>query len=448
MGKAKNKEDERDQLCIKLYETITSGKLTNAQIKNLIYEFQIKHNFYETHGLFVFEFIWWACRNDQRDEATRLFVDIFYDDLRKNARINPEYAIPVLACMLVGLHDIVTIRLIIGKRGPEDELYGRLFFDSEHDYPLLIVGETGTSKQLFARAIHLMGSRNRKPFTEVNCAAIPENMLETELFGHEKGAFTGADKKKVGLLESARDGIIFLDEIGKMPIHLQAKILKTVDDNEFRRLGGNDVLTINARFIAAIQPDDLRNKMLPDLKYRFRYPDTLHIPTLRERIRINPHGVIESAYNEAKRTMKLNEDFTVADWTVSLLSKYNYKGNYRELRVILEAGMRSALKDKRTEILPEDVIDILRADTDARYDEAIDLDTIKLKDIIEYAENEKKAILEKKVSAILRSGKDIKTVLSEEGLSEKDYQNFRKKFKTITGKGFNDVSSKQLAATR
>lgn len=433
----KEKNEERDQIRKRLFETITAGKLNNNEIKKQIFSTQIKEKPFDTHELFVLDFLCWAIDNGKRNEATNIFINVLYEDLRKNERQPPQYMIPIFACLLAGLHDIIRIRMRIGERGPDDELYSRLFFDAEHDYPLLIVGETGTSKQLFARAIHLMGNRNNKPFVEVNCAAIPDNMLESELFGYEKGAFTGADKLKTGLLESARDGILFLDELGKMPIRLQSKILKVIDDNKFRRLGGNDERTTNAKFIAAIQPNDLKEKILPDLKYRFRYPDTFNVPTLRERLQIDPVGVIESTYKEAKRTMKLTEDFTISDWTFSLLSKFSYEGNFRELRVILEAGMRAALKDKRTEILPIDVINLMKADTGVESEEAsIGLDAIKLRDIFDYAENVKKSILEKKVSAILKSGKRIKTILSEEGLSKKDYQNFRKKFQTITGKGF------------
>jgi transcriptional regulator with AAA-type ATPase domain len=205
-------------------------------------------------------------------------------------------------------------------------------------------------------------------------------------------------------------------------------------------LGESDERTINARFIAAIQPGDLKEKILPDLKYRFRYPDTINVPTLYKRMQINPHGVIESAFTEAKRTMGFKEDFTIPDETVSLLSKFDYEGNFRQLRVILEAGMRAALKDKRTEILEKDVINFLRADTEAQYKEDVtDLDAIKLKDIFDYAENIKIGIIKRKVAGMLRSGKDIKTTLSGEGLNNKDYQNYRKKFKTMTGKGFSDM---------
>lgn len=434
------KEKVQDQLCEKVFDTITGGTLSSDQVRNYILDTQIKEKLFDTYESFIIDFLFWAVEHGKQNKAEKLFVNIFYGDLKENIRVPFKYAIPLFACLLVGLHDIITIRMIVGARGPEDELYARLFFDSERDYPLLIVGETGTSKQLFARAVHLMGNRNKKPFQEINCAAIPEELLESELFGHEKGAFTGANKQKKGLLELAGDGIIFLDELGKMSIRLQAKILKAIDDKTFRRLGGDDEHKINARFIAAAQPNDLKKKILPDLKYRLRYPDIIKTQTVYERMQINAHGVIESALIVAKREMGFEEDFTIPDETVSLLSKYEYKGNFRQLRVILEAGMREALRDKRTEILKKDVIDILRADKEAQYKEdAIDIDAIKLKDIFDYAENIKIEIIEQKIAGILRSGKEIKTVLSGEGLNDKGYQNFRKKFKTMTGKGFSDL---------
>jgi transcriptional regulator with PAS, ATPase and Fis domain len=435
-----SEERDRDQLCEKVYREITQKSKGSNDVKPKILEILEKGKSPLHYETFTSDWIFWATEKGKRKEGKDFFINIIYDDFINNEKL--RQSIPILACLLEGLTDMVTISITDGKSDTEYKLLSRLFFESERNYELLIVGETGTSKQLFARAIHLMGNRNKKPFQEINCAGIPDTMLESELFGYEKGAFTGAVKQKQGLLELAGDGTIFLDELGKMPKNLQVKILKTIQDKSFRRLGGSASIPINARFIAAIQPDDL-NEITPDLKYRLGYPGTtIQVPTLNERLLINPRGVIQSAWMEARQMMGLEEECPnpFNDSTVSLLSKHHYKGNFRELCSILVSGIRSAMMDKRAEILPIDISDILLANKEENFkrDES-KLDSIMLKDIYDYAENEKKAILEKKVSAILKSGKDIKTALSEEGLNKKDYQNFRKKFKTMTGKGFSDM---------
>ena len=151
---------------------------------------------------------------------------------------------------------------------------------------MLITGESGTGKELVARAIHQHGPRAHAPFLALNCAAIPENLLESELFGHEKGAFTGADRRRIGKFEQCHGGTLFLDEIGDMPLSLQAKILRLLQEQAFERVGGNETIRTDVRLIAATHRDlkawSAEGRFRADLYYRLGV-FTIHLPPLRER---------------------------------------------------------------------------------------------------------------------------------------------------------------------
>ena len=154
------------------------------------------------------------------------------------------------------------------------------------DITILLQGETGTGKELLARSIHRWSSRKNKPFMVVNCAALPEQLLENELFGHERGSFTGATQMQEGKIEAAEGGTVFLDEIGDMPLLLQSRLLRLLQDKEFHRVGGTHQVRVNIRFIAATNKDLLRavkeGLFREDLYYRLNvFPVTL--PPLRER---------------------------------------------------------------------------------------------------------------------------------------------------------------------
>jgi two-component system nitrogen regulation response regulator GlnG len=176
---------------------------------------------------------------------------------------------------------------IIGSCPAMREVYKAIGRVAAQNVPVLITGESGTGKELVARAIYQHGSRARAPFLTLNCAAIPENLLESELFGHEKGAFTGADRRRIGKFEQCSGGTILLDEIGDMPLPLQAKILRLLQEQEFERLGGNEVVRTDVRLIAATHRNlkvwSEEGKFRPDLFYRLNV-FTIHMPPLRERI--------------------------------------------------------------------------------------------------------------------------------------------------------------------
>jgi len=201
---------------------------------------------------------------------------------------------------------------------------------------VLILGETGTGKDYTARKIHALSTKRSGPFVAINCANIPENLFEAELFGYARGAFTGATKDKNGLLEVARDGTIFLDEIGELSPYLQAKILRVIEEKEIRRIGETVQRRIQARFIFAtnreLQEEMRLGKFRKDLYFRISVVK-IHLPPLRERKREIPLLVKEilRRENEKERTKKI---ITAA--AMKKLLNYDFPGNIRELENILE----------------------------------------------------------------------------------------------------------------
>ena len=175
---------------------------------------------------------------------------------------------------------------IVGTCPAMREVYKAIGRVADQNVPVLITGESGTGKELVARAIYQHRPRARAPFLALNCAAIPENLLESELFGHEKGAFTGADRRRIGKFEQCNGGTLFLDEIGDMTPALQAKMLRLLQDQEFERVGGNEMVRTDVRLIAATHRDlkawSAEGKFRPDLYYRLSV-FTIHLPPLRER---------------------------------------------------------------------------------------------------------------------------------------------------------------------
>src|SRR5947208_3029314 len=166
------------------------------------------------------------------------------------------------------------------------EVYKAIGRVAGQDVPVLVTGESGTGKELVARAIYQHGPRSKAPFLALNCAAIPENLLESEVFGHEKGAFTGADRRRIGRFEQCNGGTLFLDEIGDMPLALQGKILRVLQEQAFERVGGTETVRTDVRLIAATHRDlkawSAEGKFRPDLYYRLGV-FTIHLPALRER---------------------------------------------------------------------------------------------------------------------------------------------------------------------
>jgi formate hydrogenlyase transcriptional activator len=222
------------------------------------------------------------------------------------------------------------------------------------DSTVLIYGETGTGKELIARAIHNLSPRHANPFVKLNCAAIPTGLLESELFGHEKGAFTGAIAQRIGRFELANRGTVFLDEVGEIPLELQTKLLRVLQEREFERLGNSRTIRTDARLIAATNRDLTEmvenQKFRSDLFYRLNvFP--VRVPALRERQEDIPLLVRHFVQHFARRMNRVID--TIPSETMSALVRYPWPGNIRELQnlieraVILSSGpvLRVPLKD-------------------------------------------------------------------------------------------------------
>jgi formate hydrogenlyase transcriptional activator len=208
------------------------------------------------------------------------------------------------------------------------------------DSTVLIYGETGTGKELIARAIHDLSPRKAKPFVKLNCAAIPTGLLESELFGHEKGAFTGAIAQRIGRFEVANGGTIFLDEIGEIPLELQTKLLRVLQEREFERLGSSRTLRTDARLIAATNRDleamVSEQKFRSDLFFRLNvFP--VHVPPLRERQGDIP-VLVRHFTQQFSRRMKKAID-TIPSAAMDALSRYHWPGNIRELQNVIERAV-------------------------------------------------------------------------------------------------------------
>lgn len=205
---------------------------------------------------------------------------------------------------------------------------------------MLITGETGTGKEVLARAVHEMGPRADKPFIAINAAAIQSTVIESELFGYEAGAFTGAEKRKPGLMEIADDGILFLDEISSMPLDMQAKLLRALEEHAFRRMGGTNLIKVDVQILAASNRD-LQTMMKEgafrdDLYYRLKVVD-LHMPPLRERKADIPELVgYFMRRNNPRMGLNIQD---VSSRAMEVLTSYSWPGNIRELRNVVERAM-------------------------------------------------------------------------------------------------------------
>ena len=229
---------------------------------------------------------------------------------------------------------------IIGRSRPLQEVMGKVAKVAPSDATVLLLGETGTGKELVARAIHRMSKRKDNSFVKVNCAAIPSGLLESELFGHEKGAFTGAVAKKVGRLELADHGTLFLDEIGEIPLDLQPKLLRVLQDQEFERLGGTQTLKVDFRLVAATNRDLLnsvnRREFRSDLYYRLNvFP--LRSPPLRERREDIPLLIEHFVRKYASRMNK--SILSIPAKTMETLVQWAWPGNIRELENFVERSV-------------------------------------------------------------------------------------------------------------
>jgi DNA-binding NtrC family response regulator len=262
---------------------------------------------------------------------------------------------------------------IIGKSKPMQEVYQTLEKVAPTDSSVLIYGESGTGKELIARAIHKLSPRKDKPFIRVNCGALVETLLESELFGHEKGAFTGAMKRKKGRFELAHQGSIFLDEIGDISAAMQLKLLRVLQEKEFERVGSEETIQVDVRVMAATNKNlsELvqQGKFREDLYYRLHIIP-IYLPPLRERnedIPLLVNHFLKKLTNELNKPLK-----KISDSAMDKLLSYHWPGNIRELENVIERAVvlcdrkfidikdLPLLSSATSEKLPPDVLDRFR----------------------------------------------------------------------------------------
>jgi len=249
-----------------------------------------------------------------------------------------------------------------GSSAPMLMLYEMIKIVSQTTSNILITGESGTGKELIAKAIHSNGPLKNKPFVTVNCGAIPENLIESEMFGHKRGSFTGSIADKIGLFEMANNGTIFLDEVGELPIHLQVKLLRAIQERTIRRVGETGNININVRLICATNKDlhemVKKGTFREDLFYRLNVIQ-IKAPTLRER---GDDIVMLSNFFVDKYSHKLKKEITgITEEAVVALKKYNYPGNVRELENIIERAVAlCSTKVIKLQDLPPHIIDMYK----------------------------------------------------------------------------------------
>ncbi|MDH5674626.1 MAG: sigma-54 dependent transcriptional regulator [Myxococcales bacterium] len=245
---------------------------------------------------------------------------------------------------------------IIGRSRAVRDVLGRIVRIAPTDATVLITGESGTGKELVAKAIHANSQRADRPFVTVNCAAVSETLLESELFGHVRGAFTGAVSTRRGLFEEANGGTFFFDEVAETPVSFQAKLLRAIQEGEIRRLGDNRILRVDIRIIAATNQDlqeAIRDKRFrEDLYYRLNVARFV-LPPLRDRREDIP-GLVQHFLDKA--CAKMGRKVTPGEGVIDYLLDYPFKGNVRELENMIEQGV--ALADegllRREDIVPFD----------------------------------------------------------------------------------------------
>ncbi|CAN5303029.1 sigma-54 dependent transcriptional regulator [soil metagenome] len=271
-------------------------------------------------------------------------------DLRElRETVNKALEVRRIRTVPTGLGDSVVAPMddqIVGQSPLMQEVYKTIGRFAPQDITVLILGESGTGKELVARAIFQHSKRSERPFLAINCASIPEALLESELFGHEKGAFTGADRQRIGKFEQCNGGTLFLDEIGDMAPTTQAKVLRLLQDQSFERVGGRETIKTDVRIIAATNQklDEFvaANKFRQDLLYRLNGV-TIQIPPLRDRKDDLPLLV---KHLIALANPKLDKSVhSVTEEAMQLLNKHNWPGNIRELQNVIRYSVIQAVGD-------------------------------------------------------------------------------------------------------
>ena len=296
------------------------------------------------------------------------FLTLHQEIAKKEAKLIEENA-----SLKARLHQVHDGHFIIGHSKPMQEVFSIIDKISNSKVTTLLLGESGTGKELVARAIHEGGNRKDKPFIKVNCAALPETLLESELFGHERGAFTGAHASRPGRFELADCGTIFLDEIGEMPLALQAKMLRVLQEKQFERIGGSKTFTVDVRIVAAtnvsLEDAVARGLFRADLYYRLNVVPII-LPPLRDRKEDIP---LLFSHFLGKSNERNGKKINITPELLDFLINYPWPGNIREMQnlvermVILVEGDRLTLGD-----LPANMVRV------ERLDRSVPEETIKL----------------------------------------------------------------------
>ena len=247
---------------------------------------------------------------------------------------------------------------LIGSSPAMARVYSLIEKISQTDVSVLIMGESGTGKEMVAREIHARSRAGAGPFVALNCAAMPEELIESELFGHEKGAFTGATGKRIGKFEAANKGTLFLDEIGDMSLSTQAKVLRVIEEKKFQRLGSNELISTDVRIISAtnknLEKEVEQQRFREDLYYRLAVV-SMTLPPLRERKTDIP-ALAQSfceRYSVAYRTGPIR----ISKPVLKVLLEYNWPGNVRQLRNVMERSVVLAENEEITlDVLPQEII--------------------------------------------------------------------------------------------
>jgi formate hydrogenlyase transcriptional activator len=297
---------------------------------------------------------WWSNPDVSGTFTRTMFIDITDRVLLEQEQARLKAQNNYLQEELKSVHNFEEI---IGSSAGLVKVLDNVQRVSPTDASVLITGETGTGKELIARAIHSTSNRADKPFIKVNCAALPTSLVESELFGHERGAFSGAIQRRIGRFELAHKGTIFLDEIGEVPLDVQVKLLRVLQEREFERIGGNQVIKTDVRVIAATNRDLSKcireGEFRADLYYRLNvFP--IHLPPLRERrgdIPLLTHFFIQKhASRVGRRIESVDRD------SMERLTQYGWPGNIRELENLIERALilnNSPVLHVTTELSPE-----------------------------------------------------------------------------------------------
>jgi two-component system nitrogen regulation response regulator GlnG len=261
-------------------------------------------------------------------------------------------------------------RSIIGNSQPMQEVYKTLGRVASSDVTVLVTGESGTGKELIARAIHFNSPRLGKPFIAINCAAIPRELLENELFGHERGAFTGATDRKAGKFEQANGGTLFLDEIGDMPLELQAKLLRVLQEKEITRTGGSQTMQVDVRIVAATNQNIAElveeKKFREDLFYRLNVVP-ISLPSLQQRKDDIP-ALVEFFLQRVQEDLGISS-IECSKEAISLFKRHSWPGNVRELENVIK---RAALLSPNHVLMPADFPGLLGGQGSKNQDESLE----------------------------------------------------------------------------